>query len=83
MLFLLVITFGRWPWPQKSKGVTLAPGEEHSRGRKGERPTALNLGRQALHHLCCLGTRLPTQEGAHPGTVGVLEAQASWLGTFW
>lgn len=44
---------------------------------------ALNLGRQALHHLCCLGTRLPTQEGAHPGTVGVLEAQASWLGTFW
>lgn len=46
MLFLLVITFGRWPWPQKSKGVTLAPGEEQSHGRKGERPTALNLEEQ-------------------------------------
>ena len=68
MLFLLVITFGRWPWLQKSKGVTLAPGEEHSRGRKGERPTALNLGEGTVPSLL-LGTQLPTGRGA-PGRLG-------------
>ena len=68
MLFLLVITFGRWPWLQKSKGVTLAPGEEHSRGRKGERPTALNLGEGTVPSLL-LGTQLPTGRGA-PGCFG-------------
>ena len=68
MLFLLVITFGRWPWLQKSKGVTLAPGEEHSRGRKGERPTALNLGEGTVPSLL-LGTQLPTGRGA-PGRFG-------------
>lgn len=68
MLFLLVITFGRWPWLQKSKGVTLAPGEEHSHGRKGERPTALNLGEGTVPFLL-LGTQLPTGRGA-PGCFG-------------
>lgn len=68
MLFLLVITFGRWPWLQKSKGVTLAPGEEHSHGRKGERPTALNLGEGTVPSLL-LGTQLPTGRGA-PGCFG-------------
>ena len=68
MLFLLVITFGRWPWLQKSKGETLAPGEEHSHGRKGERPTALNLGEGTVPSLL-LGTQLPTGRGA-PGRLG-------------
>lgn len=46
----------------KEQGVTLAPGGEHSRGRKGERPTGLSLGEAGT-----APSLLPWDTAAHPG----------------